>query len=93
MVSTLLRCQITTQAITKKFRLQEKDTASTDVQIAILTELIAEISEELRGIPTSKDTRLKLIRAVGKRRKLLEYLQGTDTRRYNLLIAKLGMIR
>jgi small subunit ribosomal protein S15 len=81
----------TKEEITKKFQLHEKDTGSADVQIAILTERIAELTEHLKLYPKDHSARLSLLKLVGQRRKLLEYLNSTDTKRYQLLISRLNL--
>ncbi len=81
----------TKEEITKKFQLHEKDTGSADVQIAILTEHIAELKEHLKRAPKDHNSRLSLLKLVGQRRKLLEYLNSTDTERYKSLIKRLNL--
>lgn len=81
----------TKEEITKKFQLHEKDTGSADVQIAILTERIAELTEHLKRSPKDHNSRLALLKLVGQRRKLLEYLNSTDTERYKNLIKRLNL--
>lgn len=81
----------TKEEITKKFQLHEKDTGSADVQIAILTERIAEITEHLKLSPKDHNSRLALLKLVGQRRKLLDYLNSTDTNRYKKLVKKLNL--
>lgn len=81
----------TKEEITKKFQLHEKDTGSADVQIAILTERITELTEHLEAAPEDHNSRLALLRLVGQRRKLLDYLNSTDTKRYQSLIARLNL--
>ncbi len=81
----------TKEEITKKFQLHEKDTGSADVQIAILTERITELMEHLKVAPKDHGARLGLLKLVGQRRKLLEYLNSTDTERYKNLIARLNL--
>jgi len=81
----------TKEEITKKFQLHEKDTGSADVQIAILTERIAELTEHLKLAPKDHSSRLALLKLVGQRRKLLDYLNSTDTKRYQSLIGKLNL--
>lgn len=81
----------TKEEITKKFQLHEKDTGSADVQIAILTERIAELTEHLKLAPKDHSSRLALLKLVGQRRKLLEYLNSTDTERYKSLIKRLNL--
>ena len=81
----------TKEEITKKFQLHEKDTGSADVQIAILTERIAELTEHLKLAPKDHSSRLALLKLVGQRRKLLDYLNSTDTKRYQTLIVRLDL--
>jgi small subunit ribosomal protein S15 len=81
----------TKEEITKKFQLHEKDTGSADVQIAILTERIAELTEHLKANPKDHASRLALLKLVGQRRKLLDYLNSTDTERYQKLINRLSL--
>jgi len=81
----------TKEEITKKFQLHEKDTGSADVQIAILTERIAELTDHLKLAPKDHSSRLALLKLVGQRRKLLDYLNSTDTKRYQSLIARLNL--
>ncbi|NDD58376.1 MAG: 30S ribosomal protein S15 [Chlamydiae bacterium] len=81
----------TKEEITKKFQLHEKDTGSADVQIAILTERIAELTEHLKIAPKDHSSRLALLKLVGQRRKLLDYLNSTDTKRYQSLIVRLNL--
>jgi small subunit ribosomal protein S15 len=81
----------TKEEITKKFQLHEKDTGSADVQIAILTERVAELTEHLKMSPKDHSSRLALLKLVGQRRKLLDYLNSTDTKRYQSLILRLNL--
>ncbi len=81
----------TKEEITKKFQLHEKDTGSADVQIAILTERITELSEHLKLAPKDHSSRLAMLKLVGQRRKLLDYLNSTDTKRYQSLIIRLNL--
>ncbi len=81
----------TKEEVTKKFQLHEKDTGSADVQIALLSERIADLQEHLKRNPKDQGTRLSLLKHVGHRRKLLNYLNSTDTSRYQQLVSKLGL--
>lgn len=81
----------TKEEVTKKFQLHEKDTGSADVQIALLTERITDLQEHLKCNPKDQGTRLSLLKIVGHRRKLLNYLNSTDTCRYQQLLNKLGL--
>ena len=79
------------EEITKKFQLHEKDTGSADVQIALLTERIVELTDHLKVYPKDNASRLALVKLVGQRRKLLDYLNSTDTKRYQMLIKRLKL--
>ncbi|MCB1213490.1 MAG: 30S ribosomal protein S15 [Chlamydiia bacterium] len=83
----------TKEEITKKFQLHEKDTGSADVQIAILTERITEITDHLKRNSKDHSARLSLLKLVAQRRRLLDYLNSTDTKRYQVLIKKLNLRR
>ena len=72
-------------------RTHEKDTGSPEVQIAILTERINVLTEHMRNNPQDKHSNRGLLKMVGKRRSLLDYLQKKDIERYRALIAKLGI--
>jgi small subunit ribosomal protein S15 len=71
----------------------EGDTGSADVQIAVLTTRIAELTEHLKTHKHDHASRRGLLKLVGRRRRLLEYLRGRDIERYRSLIAKLGLRR
>ena len=83
----------TTGEITRRFQLHERDTGSVDIEIAILSEQIAILSGCLKDSSSNKILRhrLELLRIIGKRRKLLKYLQSTDTKRYQRLVSRLGI--
>ena len=70
---------------------KEGDTGSPEVQIAILTERIRELTEHLKANPKDHHSRRGLLKMVGKRRGLLEYLKKNDIEGYRALIAKLGL--
>ena len=72
-------------------RLHETDTGSPEVQIAILTARITELNEHLKVHKKDNHSRRGLLKMVGKRRKLLVYLQNNDIERYRAIIAKLGL--
>ena len=67
------------------------DTGSPEVQIAILTERIAELTEHLKTNQKDHHSRRGLLKMVGKRRGLLDYLKKTDLEGYRALIVKLGI--
>ncbi|MBA3431706.1 MAG: 30S ribosomal protein S15 [Actinobacteria bacterium] len=71
----------------------EKDTGSPEVQVAILTRRITELTDHLRTHPKDHHSRRGLLRMVGRRRRLLAYLRREDVERYRALIAKLGLRR
>lgn len=70
------------EEIRKKHQLHEKDTGSADVQIAILTKRIAELTEHLKLHKKDRRTRLSLMIMIGRRQQLLNYLKSTNTERY-----------
>ena len=72
-------------------RTHETDTGSPEVQIAILTERINHLTEHLRNNHNDAHSRRGLYMMVGKRRRLLGYLQKVDIERYRAVIAKLGI--
>jgi len=78
-------------AVIEDNRTHETDTGSPEVQIAILTARINELTEHMKIHKKDKHTQRGLLKMVGKRRKLLAYLQKTDIERYRALIAKLGL--
>ncbi len=74
-------------------RLHEGDTGSSEVQVAIFTERIGQLTEHLKTHPKDHHSRRGLLILVGKRRRLLNYLSRTDVERYRALIGKLGIRR
>ena len=72
-------------------RLHETDTGSPEVQIAILTARINELNEHLKVHKKDNHSRRGLLKMVGKRRKLLVYLQNNDIERYRSIVASLGL--
>jgi small subunit ribosomal protein S15 len=81
------------QKITKEFQLHEKDTGSSDVQIAILTERINEVTEHMKKHKKDHHSRRGLLRLVGRRRRLLDYLKKKDPDRYQAILKKLNLRR
>ena len=69
----------------------EKDTGSPEVQIAILTERINQLTEHLKVHKKDNHSRMGLFKMIGKRRRLLDYLAKKDIERYRAVIAKLGI--
>ena len=78
-------------AIIDANRTHENDTGSPEVQIAILTDRIARLTEHLKVHKKDNHSRLGLMKMVGKRRSLLDYLAKKDIERYRACIAKLGI--
>lgn len=74
-------------------RLHETDTGSPEVQIAVLTKRIADLTEHLKEHKKDNHSRRGLFKMVGKRRNLLNYLMKTDIERYRAIVAKLGIRR
>ena len=79
------------EQIIAEYGRSEGDTGSPEVQIAILTERINVLTEHMRMNPQDKHSNRGLLKMVGKRRSLLDYLQKKDIERYRTLIAKLGI--
>ena len=78
-------------AIIKEYGLTEGDTGSPEVQVAILTARIAELTEHLKVNQKDNHSRRGLFMMVGQRRNLLEYLKKKDIERYRKLIDRLGL--
>ena len=78
-------------AVIEATRLNEKDTGSPEVQIAILTKRINELTEHIKVHKKDHHSRRGLLKMVGHRRNLLNYLQKKDIERYRAIIAKLGI--
>ncbi len=75
----------------KEFSINEKDTGSSDVQIALLSEEIESLVSHLKDHPKDIHSKRGLIRMVVKRKKLLAYLQKEDEKRYKTIIKKIGL--
>lgn len=78
-------------AIIKEYARSEGDTGSPEVQIAVLTARIQELTEHLQANPKDHHSRRGLLMMVGQRRNLLSYLKDKDIERYRALIEKLGL--
>ena len=86
-------------AVTKELRKQmvvengtsETDTGRTEVQVAIITARIASLTEHFKRFPKDTNSRRGLLRLVGKRRRLLRYLQKSDIGRYRSILQKLSL--
>ncbi|HBF12849.1 MAG TPA: 30S ribosomal protein S15 [Deltaproteobacteria bacterium] len=79
------------QEIISKFRVHEKDTGSSEVQIAILSKKIEELTKHFDTHKKDFSSRRGLLQMVGRRRKLLDYIKDTNTARYSKLIGELGI--
>ena len=77
--------------IIKQYATHEGDTGSPEVQIAVLTARIAELTEHLKSNPKDHHSRRGMYMMVGQRRGLLDYLKRTDLNKYRELIEKLGI--
>ncbi len=79
------------QQIITDYRLHDKDTGSPEVQIAILSERIGYLTEHFRTHTKDHHSRRGLLKLVGQRRKLLDYLKTTKRERYDNIIGRLGI--
>jgi small subunit ribosomal protein S15 len=79
------------EAIMAEFKLHDSDTGSPEVQVALLTQRIKDITEHLKIHTKDFHTRRGLLKLIGKRRRLLDYLQEKDVARYRTLIKALGL--
>jgi len=81
------------QTLVQEFRGHEADTGSTEVQVALLTGRINELTQHLRANHKDHQCRRGLLGLVGQRRRLLSYLSREDVGRYRTLIGRLGLRR
>ena len=79
------------QEIINTYKREENDTGSPEVQIALLTERISELTEHLKVHPKDNHSRRGLLKMVGKRRNLLNYLSKKDVQRYRDIAQKLSL--
>ncbi len=79
------------QEIISNYKREENDTGSPEVQIAILTERIAELTEHLKVHKKDNHSRRGLLKMIGKRRNLLNYLAKKDINRYREIVKKLNL--
>lgn len=77
--------------IISKFRVHDKDTGSSDVQIAVLSEEISRLADHLQHHPKDNHSRRGLLKMVAQRKRLLSYLSRKDESRYQLILKKLGL--
>jgi small subunit ribosomal protein S15 len=83
----------TKKSLVQKYQTHEGDTGSTQVQIALLTERILELTDHLKEHRKDFDSRSGLLKLVGRRRRLLNYLAATDNDMYESLVKDLGLRR
>jgi small subunit ribosomal protein S15 len=81
------------QTIMAEYATVEGDTGSPEVQVAMLTKRISDLTEHLKQHKHDHHTRRGLLALVGRRRRLLKYLEKTDINRYRSLIERLGLRR
>ncbi|HHW95925.1 MAG: 30S ribosomal protein S15 [Myxococcota bacterium] len=81
------------KALIEKFRVHDSDTGSPEVQVAILTERIIYLTEHFKTHKMDHHSRRGLLKLVGRRRKLLDYLKANNVGRYQTLVAELGLRR
>lgn len=79
------------QELIAEYAQNNGDTGSTEVQIALLTERIANLTEHFKSNDKDHQSRRGLLVLVGRRRRLLDYLKKNDEKRYEAIIAKLGL--
>jgi small subunit ribosomal protein S15 len=80
-----------TRDLVQSYRLHEKDTGSPEVQIALLTDRIGYLREHFKVHRKDHHSRRGLLKLVGQRRRLLDYLKGRDFQRYKTVIERLGI--
>lgn len=85
--------QFDKNAVQQEFKRHEKDTGSSDVQIALLTKRIELLTEHLKKNKKDHSSRFGLIKMVNARRRLLDYINKHDEERYKMLINKLSIRR
>ena len=83
----------TNQEIIKEYGKSDSDTGSTEVQVALLSKRIDHLTDHLKTHKKDHHTRRGLLMLVGKRKRLLQYLQNQDVQRYREIIEKLGLRR
>ena len=79
--------------VIKEYATKANDTGSPEVQVAVLSERIANLTEHFKGHSKDNHSRRGLIKMVSQRRRLLDYVKATDSKRYEALISRLGLRR
>jgi small subunit ribosomal protein S15 len=82
-----------TQSIIAEHRLHPTDTGSSEVQIALLSARISHLTEHLKMHKGDHHTRRGLMKMIGQRRRLLDYVRNNDVERYRAIVARLGIRR
>lgn len=83
--------RVTKERIIQDFRVHEGDSGSPEVQVALLTHRITELTEHFKTHTKDHHSRRGLLKMVGRRRRLLDYLKGQDLERYRTTIERLGL--
>jgi small subunit ribosomal protein S15 len=81
------------QELMAEYQVHETDTGSADLQVAILTERINQLTTHLKSNKKDHSSRRGLLKMIGQRKRLLAYIQNKDSQRYQALIARLGIRR
>ena len=81
------------QAVISEYATKEGDTGSPEVQVAVLSERITNLTEHFKTHVKDNHSRRGLIKLVSQRRRLLDYIKATDEKRYDQLISRLGLRR
>lgn len=79
------------QRVIQDYRLHERDSGSPEVQVALLTNRITELTDHFKTHIKDHHSRRGLLKLVGRRRRLLDYLKGQDVERYRATIERLGI--
>ena len=79
------------ERLIREYRMHDKDTGSPEVQISLLTERINQLTEHLKGHAKDFSSRKGLLKLVGQRRSLLDYLKDTDLDGYRKIVEELGL--
>ncbi|HEY6319931.1 MAG TPA: 30S ribosomal protein S15 [Thermoanaerobaculia bacterium] len=79
------------QRVIEEYRLHERDSGSPEVQVALLTNRITELTDHFKTHIKDHHSRRGLLKLVGRRRRLLDYLKGQDVERYRATIERLGL--
>jgi len=79
------------QRVIQEYRLHERDSGSPEVQVALLTNHITELTDHFKTHIKDHHSRRGLLKLVGRRRRLLDYLKGQDVERYRATIERLGL--